>query len=156
MQKHFHVFGEPVEVVLSGEQTHGQLSVLRQTCGPGSGPPPHMHTEEDEVFSVVAGRFELLVNGTWTEVPSDGMLYAPRNHVHTFRNCGDAEGVIQIIATGDRFERFLQGLSGFTMPQDIQAVVDYSVSYGISYPTLPPPSKASANVSEHDVQLSAS
>ena len=142
MQTHFTVFGEPVEVILSSEQTNGHLAILRQTVAPGGGPPPHMHTREDEVFSTVSGRFELLVNGTWTEIPAGGVLYAPRNSVHTFRNCGDTDGVLQIISTGGNFDVFLQGLSKFTMPEDIQAVVDYSLPFGITYPTLPPPTKA--------------
>lgn len=142
MQTHFNVFGEPAEVVLSSEQTNGHLCIVRQTVHPGGGPPPHMHTEEDEVFSAVSGRFELLVNGTWTEIPPGGMLYAPRGSVHTFRNCNDTDSVLQIIATGGRFDVFLEGLSKFTMPQDIQAVVDYSLPFGITYPTLPPPTKA--------------
>jgi len=144
MNKRFDVFGEPVEMMVTSEQTHGGFSIGRQTCAPGSGTPPHIHHNEDEVFSVVSGRFEIF-NGddnTWTEIPKDGVVFAPRGHVHCFRNCGDVDGVIQFTATGDRFDVFLEGLSRFAMPQDMQAMIDYSAGYGIFYPTMPPPTAA--------------
>lgn len=140
MQRHFNVFGQPVELLVTSAQTGGSFALGRQICGPGTGPPPHAHTSEDEVFSIVSGRFEFFSDGAWTEIPHSGIVFAPRGQVHTFRNCGDTPGTIQFISTGSRFDEFLVGLSKFSIPQDIQAVVDYSAPYGISYPTLPPPS----------------
>jgi mannose-6-phosphate isomerase-like protein (cupin superfamily) len=144
MQLRFNIFGEPVELLITSEQTHGGFSVGRQIVRPGSGTPPHLHQNEDEVFSVVSGRFEIF-NGddnTWTEIPKDGVVYAPRNHVHCFRNCGDVDGVIQFTCSGAAFDGFLEGLSRFNLPEDVQAIVDYSAGFGIFYPTLPPPTAA--------------
>jgi len=141
LKTQFPVFGDPVELVVLSETVNGFFSIGRQTCQPGGGTPPHMHLHEDEVFSVISGRFEIY-NGdtdTWTEVPANGTVFAPRGHVHCFRNCGDGPGVIQFIATGARFDTFLEGLSAYNLPEDIQAIVDYSAKYGITYPTLPPP-----------------
>jgi len=52
------------------------------------------------------------------------------------RNCGEVDGTIQFICSCDRFDVFLEGLSRFTIPQDMQAMVDYSAGFGITYPTL--------------------
>ena len=139
MKLHFNVFDEPVEILITSAQTGGAFSIGRQTCRPGSGTPPHVHTHEDEVFSVVSGRFEIFANDIWTEIPANGVVYAPRNGVHCFRNCGDTDGTIQFICSGDQLDSFLEGLSAFHLPQDVQGVVDYSARYGIYYPTLPPP-----------------
>ncbi|WP_083344173.1 cupin domain-containing protein [Terriglobus roseus] len=116
------------------------FSIGRQTCKPGSGTPPHVHQHEDEVFSVVTGHFEIFNGESWTEIPKNGIIFAPRGGVHCFRNCGDTDGTIQFICSGDRFDIFLEGLSRYVLPQDVQAIVDYSATYGITYPTLPPPS----------------
>lgn len=140
MQRNFDIFGEPVELLVLSEQTGGSFSMGRQTCQPGSGTPPHLHQHEDEVFSAIEGRFEIFDGTTWTEIPPGGVIFAPRNQVHCFRNCGSTQGVIQFIATGSTFDRFLEGLSHFQVPQDLQAMVDYSAGFGILYPTLPPPS----------------
>ncbi|WP_052201041.1 cupin domain-containing protein [Terriglobus sp. TAA 43] len=140
MKTHFDIFGEPVELVLTSDKTNGMFSIGRQTCKPGSGTPPHVHQHEDEVFSVVTGRFEIFNGESWTEVPKNGIIFAPRGGVHCFRNCGDTDGTIQFICSGDQFDIFLEGLSRYVLPQDVQAIVDYSATYGITYPTLPPPS----------------
>lgn len=140
MKTHFQIFGEPVELLVLSKQTGGAFSIGRQTCKPGSGVPPHFHQKEDEVFSVISGRFEIFNGETWTEIPRDGVAYAPRGGVHCFRNCGETEGTIQFTCSGDAFDAFLEGLSRFTIPQDMQAMVDYSATFGIFYPTLPPPS----------------
>lgn len=140
MKTKFDIFGEPVELLVTSEQVHGAFSIGRQTCKPGSGTPPHIHQNEDEVFSVVNGRFEIFDGEKWTEIPENGTVFAPRGRVHCFRNCGDSQGTIQLLCSGDRFDVFLEGLSNYTIPQDVQAMVDYSATYGITYPTLPAPS----------------
>ena len=139
MKTKFDIFGEPVELLVTSRETAGSFSLGRQTCKPGSDVPPHVHLHDDEVFSVVSGRFEIFNGETWTELPSGGIAFAPRGGVHCFRNCGDTSGVIQFICSGDRFDGFLEGLSRYTLPQDLQAMIDYSATFGITYPTLPPP-----------------
>lgn len=141
MQKEFLVFGEPVEVLVTTEMTGGAFSIARQTCKPGSGTPPHMHQKEDEVFAVITGRFEIFNGESWAEIPEHGVVFAPRGHVHCFRNCGPSDGTIQFTCSGDTFDIFLEGLSRYNVPQDLQAMVDYSARYGITYPTFPPPSR---------------
>lgn len=144
MQAKFNVFGQSVEMLIRSSATNGSFSAGRQTCAPGTGTPPHLHKNEDEMFSVVSGRFEIYDGDTdtWNEVSKDAVVFAPREHVHCFRNCGDTDGVIQFIAGGARFDEFLEGLAQFELPGDVQAVVDYSARYGIFYPTLPPPTTA--------------
>ena len=141
MQRQFLIFGQPVELLVTSDETSGSFSIGRQTCTPGTGTPPHRHEHEDEVFSVVEGRFEIFnaETDTWTEIPEKGTVLAPRGGVHCFRNCGSSDGTIQFICSGGRSDVFLQGLSAFTLPEQMQAMVDYSAHYGITYPTLPPP-----------------
>ncbi len=151
MKTKFDIFGEPVELVVLSKQTHGAFCIGRQTCKPGSGTPPHSHRNEDEVFSLVTGRFEIFDGETWTEIPKDGVVFAPRGGVHCFRNCGETDGTIQFICSGDAFDVFLEGLSRFTIPEDMQSMVDYSAQFGISYPTLPPPSEGAKLAQEEGV-----
>ena len=54
LETHFHIFGQPVELLVLSKQTGGAFSLGRQTCAPGEGTPPHMHLHEDEVFSTVS------------------------------------------------------------------------------------------------------
>lgn len=95
---------------------------------------------------MVSGRFELLMGDVWSEIPELGLIFVPRGQVHCFRNCGATDGTIQFVCTGGTFDVFLEGLSQFTLPQDVQAIVDYSAQFGIFYPTLPPPTESLAQL----------
>ena len=70
-RKTFLVFGEKVEVLVSGEVTNGDSAMMIQTSPPGGGPPPHRHLKEDEFFCVLEGRFEMLTEGQWNPVPKE-------------------------------------------------------------------------------------
>ena len=96
----FDVFGDPVELLLTGERSNGVAVVLTQTCKPGGGPPPHRHVHEDELFQAMSGHFELFDGdaGVWNPLPADVVVFAPKGGVHTFRNCGTTVGTIQITA----------------------------------------------------------
>ncbi len=141
MRDRFDVFDDPVELLLTGERSNGVTVVLTQTCKPGGGPPPHRHVHEDELFQTISGEFELFDGdaGVWNPLPAGAVVFAPKGGVHTFRNCGSTVGKIQIVAIGGPVDKFLRGLSRFRMPGDMQAMVDYSAKYGITYPTLPAP-----------------
>ena len=95
--KTLDVFGEKVEVYVTGEMTGGSVAVCVQVTAPGGGPPPHMHTREDETFCVLEGSFELLDHGTWRPLTVGVPAFAPRNVVHTFRNSGTTTGRIVFI-----------------------------------------------------------
>jgi mannose-6-phosphate isomerase-like protein (cupin superfamily) len=146
MRTQFTIFGDPVQFLVLSKQIGGSFSIGRRTCVPGGGTPPHIHENEDEVFSVISGRFEIFDGESWTETPENDVIFAPRQRIHCFRNCGQSEGTIQFTCTGNAFDVFLEGISRYTMPDDMEAIVDYSAIFGIFYPTLPPPSKSMQGV----------
>jgi glyoxylate utilization-related uncharacterized protein len=76
------------------------------TTPPGGGPPPHVHSREDELFLVVDGRVSFFVQGTWTEVRPGTAVYLPRGTVHCYRNVGDAPSRQWILTTPSGFEDF--------------------------------------------------
>ena len=49
------------EILATREQTGGALGLFRQTIAPNSGPPTHIHQNEDEFFYVVSGEFSIKV-----------------------------------------------------------------------------------------------
>jgi mannose-6-phosphate isomerase-like protein (cupin superfamily) len=72
----------------------------------GGGPPPHRHLDEDELFILVAGREEYLLEGVWTAVEPGSVVYVPRGTVHTFRNVGDTPSRKWTLTTSGAFDRF--------------------------------------------------
>jgi quercetin dioxygenase-like cupin family protein len=106
--KTFRVFGEPVDVLVNSAMSQGSSAVLVQTTGPGGGPPPHMHTREDETFIALEGDFEILSEGQWRRISVGEVVFAPRGFVHTFRNAGSTPGKIMVFVSPGGFENYLE------------------------------------------------
>ena len=104
--KELHAFGNILTVMLDGQQTGNQLSVMFEATPPGGGPPLHVHRREDEIFLVIDGRISYCLNGEWTEVEPGGVVYLPRGAVHGFRNVGETPSRHWIITTPSGFELF--------------------------------------------------
>ncbi len=133
--KMFRVFGESVEVLVASENTRGSFSMIVQTSPPGGGPPPHRHKNEDEIFRVLEGEYELFDGKEWRKVPHDRHVYMLRGSTHTFRNCGTILGRMECIVVPGGLELYLEALSAFSMPQDAERVTEVSLEYGISFVT---------------------
>ncbi len=134
VHKQFKVFGEPVNVLVTSDETGRSFAAIHQTSPPGGGPPPHIHHKEDEIFTVIEGEFEILHGDTWHPLAKGETAYALRGCVHTFRNCGDRAGTIQaIIVPGTGMELYLEEISTLTMPDDAPQLKEISGRYGIEF-----------------------
>jgi quercetin dioxygenase-like cupin family protein len=130
------VLGEKIEVLVPGEATNGASALLIQTSPPGGGPPPHRHAKEDEYFSVLEGKFEMLIEGEWEPVLNGQTIFAPRDHWHTFRNAGETDGRMQIMVSPAGLEKYFDEISPLVLPQDKQRLLEISARYGIEF--MPP------------------
>lgn len=131
--KTFQVFGEPVEVLVSGGMTGGLSATLTQTSPPGGGPPPHSHAREDETFFVLEGDYEFLQDGAWRKIEPGLAIHAPRGAVHTFRNAGASTGKMLVFVTPAGMEKYLEEISPLSMPQDVAQLMAISDRYGIAF-----------------------
>jgi mannose-6-phosphate isomerase-like protein (cupin superfamily) len=80
-------FGLDMKVLLSTEATGGAISVGSHK--PGEGPPDHVHFNQEEMFFIVEGTYELTVGDQTSTVGPGTMVFIPRNGVHRFKNVGD-------------------------------------------------------------------
>jgi mannose-6-phosphate isomerase-like protein (cupin superfamily) len=60
--------------------------VLGETPANVPGPPPHYHTGYNEVFLVVEGEMEFMVNGETRTIKAGESVDLPPNTLHTFGN----------------------------------------------------------------------
>ncbi len=129
----FQVFGEPVEIHVNSEVTGGAFSVIVQTLKPGGGPPPHLHTHEDEIFTALDGEFEMFDGSSWSPLRKGESLFCPRGGVHAFRNSGTIPGRMQVIISPAGFENCLEELSRYNPAEQMDAIVETGARYGVHF-----------------------
>jgi len=82
-------FGLDMKVLLTSEATGGAISVLMGWHKPGEGPPDHVHFDQEEMFFILEGTYELTIDGQTTTAGAGTIVFIPRNVVHRFKNVGD-------------------------------------------------------------------
>jgi uncharacterized RmlC-like cupin family protein len=82
--------------------------LLENLTAPGGGPPPHVHTREDEFFYVLDGRFDIRVGDELHHLGPGGFAYVPRGTVHNFRNAAATPSRILVGFTPGGIEGFFR------------------------------------------------
>lgn len=92
----------------TSESTGGNLVLIENLTSPGGGPPPHIHTSEDEFFSVLDGTFEIRIGDELHALGPGGFAYVPRGTVHNFRNTAETPSRILVGFTPGGIEGFFR------------------------------------------------
>ena len=53
---------------------------------PGGGPPPHVHSREDEGFYILEGEITFTINGEWVVATAGMFANLPVGTPHSFKN----------------------------------------------------------------------
>jgi mannose-6-phosphate isomerase-like protein (cupin superfamily) len=80
------IVGDTMTLKATSETTNGSLVLLENLTAPGGGPPPHIHTREDEFWYVLDGTFEIRIGDEVHALGPGGFAFAPRGAIHNFRN----------------------------------------------------------------------
>jgi quercetin dioxygenase-like cupin family protein len=127
-------------VEVDSDDTKGVVSVVRVFVPPDNGPPPHVHSREDEILTVVRGRYRYRHGDTEIDVPAGTTIFMPRDVPHVFKNVSNESGehLLTIIPGG--LEKMFREASAekVQMPRDSQKLAEISRKYGVT--NLPPSS----------------
>lgn len=104
----YSVVGDRYVYLVTGRETGGACFVFEAFVPPGGGSPPHVHSREDELFYVVEGEFEFVVDGAPVRRTAGGSLFATRGIPHYFRNVGPEAGKLIITVTPAGLEDFFR------------------------------------------------
>jgi mannose-6-phosphate isomerase-like protein (cupin superfamily) len=129
--------GNIASIMLSGEQTGETLAVAAATEAPDSGPPLHIHRNEDELFIVVEGHYSFFAEQRCVEVGPGGLVYLPKGIPHYYRNIGTTTGRTWIITTPSGWELFLpQYAKELAKPEgpDQNRILEIVQEHGIEFP----------------------
>jgi len=87
-------FGLDMKVLLTTEATGGAISVIMGWHKPGEGPPDHVHFNQEEMFFIVEGTYELTVGDqTSTADPGSDLRTCRRRRLHRREGDGDKQDV---------------------------------------------------------------
>jgi mannose-6-phosphate isomerase-like protein (cupin superfamily) len=64
--------------------------IIGETAPQVPGPPPHFHTGYHELFMVLEGEMDFLINGEPRKVKQGESINLPPNVIHTFKNSGSS------------------------------------------------------------------
>ncbi|HEV3262111.1 MAG TPA: cupin domain-containing protein [Gemmataceae bacterium] len=80
------VVGDVYRFLATGEDTNGKYALWEAIVPPGGGPPPHVHSREEEGFYILEGEITILV-GDKRLVAGPGMFAnMPVGSLHSFKN----------------------------------------------------------------------
>ena len=80
------VTGDVYRFLATGEDTNGKYAVWEAVVPPGGGPPPHVHSREEEGFYVLEGEITFTVNGERGVATAGTFANMPVGVPHSFKN----------------------------------------------------------------------
>ena len=80
------VVGDVYRFLATGEDTNGKYALIEALVPPGGGPPPHVHSREEEGFFILKGEITFTVNGEKVVANAGTFANMPVGTPHSFRN----------------------------------------------------------------------
>ncbi len=80
------VVGDVYCFLATGEDTDGKYALWEAIVPPGGGPPPHVHSREEEGFYVLEGEIMFTVNGERVVAKAGTFANMPVGTPHSFKN----------------------------------------------------------------------
>jgi quercetin dioxygenase-like cupin family protein len=135
------VVGDRYTIKCSGNDTSGACALVEAWVPPGNGPPPHIHSREDEAFYILEGVITFHADGRTFTATTGSWVTLARGSLHDFKNTGSIPARMLILVTPSGLENFFlevgrPALPGETepvapTPEDIQKLVETAPKYGL-------------------------
>jgi quercetin dioxygenase-like cupin family protein len=91
------IIGDVHRFLATGEDTNGKYALLEAIIRPGGGPPPHVHSREEEGFYVLEGEVTFTINGVRAVVKAGSFASAPVGIPHSFKNESNKQAKMLIL-----------------------------------------------------------
>jgi quercetin dioxygenase-like cupin family protein len=120
------------------QETNGLWSMIEYVLPPSlPGPPPHYHKKTQEMFYVLQGTLQFLVDRKTIDAPSGTLVVVPEGSVHTFKNITNDKVRFQVWMSPGGMEQYFL---------DVQELIK-------SEPTWPPSDmgKLFSLMAQHDM-----
>ncbi|KJF42110.1 cupin [Draconibacterium sediminis] len=129
-----NVIGDIQTHKLLGSDTNNQIVEWVDNVEPGVGIPPHIHTKEDEIFRVIKGQIEIMVDGKITVLNAGDVAFAPKNLSHSWKVVGTEKAQMITSAFPAGIEKMFNELSKLPPgPPDFEKVAKICADQGITF-----------------------
>ncbi|HWL10633.1 MAG TPA: cupin domain-containing protein [Planctomicrobium sp.] len=135
------VVGDTYRFLATGEETDGKYATVDALVPPGGGPPPHIHTREEESFLVLEGEITFQLGEERIVAGAGTFLNMPVGSLHCFKNESTkiARMLISIAPAGLEQMFFEVGqpladdveMASPPVPEEIQKLLEVAPRYGI-------------------------
>jgi quercetin dioxygenase-like cupin family protein len=132
------VVGDIYRFLATGEETEGKYAMFEAIVPPGGGPPPHVHSREEESFLILEGEITFTVNGEQIIATAGTFANMPVGSLHSFKNATDktARMIISVAPAGLEKMFFEVGdpvKLGHTPPPPSKAEIEKLLAVAPSY-----------------------
>src|ERR1700684_421862 len=80
------VVGDVYRFLATGEDNNGKYAVWEAIVSPGGGPPPHVHSREEEGFFVLEGEITFQIGDQRLVATAGVFANMPNGTPHSFKN----------------------------------------------------------------------
>jgi quercetin dioxygenase-like cupin family protein len=80
------VVGDVYRFLATSEDTSGKYALWEAFVSPGGGPPPHVHSREEEGFYVLEGEITFTIGDQWFVARAGTFANMPVGTLHSFKN----------------------------------------------------------------------
>ncbi len=98
--------GDRITYLITGAETGGAFFMAEVSVVPGGGPPPHVHSREDESFYLQQGTLAVQVGDQALNISAGDFVHMPRGVVHSFKNVGEDTARLLMVATPAGLENY--------------------------------------------------
>ncbi len=103
--------GDLIQPIVTSEMTDGRLMMALTHSKPGSEPPLHEHSAEDEIFFILEGEMSFWAGDTAVRLGAGDCILMPKDVPHIFRAAPDQEVKWLVLTAPGGLEKFFRAVS---------------------------------------------
>ena len=135
--------GDVYRFLATGEDTNGKYTLIEALVGPGGGPPPHVHSREEEGFYILEGEITFTINGERVVATAGMFANMPVGTPHSFKNESNKPAKMLVSVAPAGLEKMFmeigvplaEGATTALPPtrEDIEKLLAIAPKYGIEF-----------------------
>ena len=133
--------GDVYRFLATGEDTNCKYTLIEALVGPGGGPPPHVHSREEEGFYILEGEITFTINGERVVATAGMFANMPVGTPHSFKNESNKPAKMLVSVAPAGLEKMFmeigaplaEGATAALLPtrEDIEKLLAVAPKYGI-------------------------